>query len=131
MASESNNNYEDLTPGNGVLYWNEDTGHSCVMSHFRNTWEVPRDFTGIARFSLLKSIIWFLDGQMHKTTGPCCRSDSGSFEYIIHGKTHRDDGPALYDPLNLKKRRWFIEGTEISMTVFELQYMLKYRKPYE
>jgi hypothetical protein len=40
-------------------------------------------------------VVWFLDGQLHRTDGPAVIYADGYQVWYLHGKRHRTDGSAL------------------------------------
>ncbi len=40
------------------------------------------------------------DGYFHRIDGPAIVHSNGRVEYFIHGKRHREDGPAYFDPIS-------------------------------
>jgi hypothetical protein len=40
------------------------------------------------------TILWFLNGELHRTDGPAFEYDNGTKLWYLHGELHRTDGPA-------------------------------------
>ena len=51
---------------------------------------------------------WYLHGKLHREDGPAYEWVSGAKEWWLHGKRHREDGPA-YEYLNGQKG-WYLHG---------------------
>jgi hypothetical protein len=55
--------------------------------------------------------VWFVP---HRMDGPAYEYTDGSYKYYIHGKVHRDSGPAIYW-YKTKERKYFIHGEQIEV----------------
>lgn len=51
---------------------------------------------------------WLLNGKLHRLDGPAIEQADGRKEWWIDGKLHRVDGPAIEWPIGLKE--WFQNG---------------------
>ena len=51
---------------------------------------------------------WLLHGKLHREDGPAVESSTGTKEWWLHGKRHREDGPAIEWADGAKN--WFLHG---------------------
>ena len=51
---------------------------------------------------------WWLHGKRHREDGPAVERASGTKEWWLHGKWHREDGPAFEYANGAKE--WFLHG---------------------
>ena len=58
------------------------------------------------------SKFWYLHGKRHREDGPAVEYSNGSKEWYLNGKFHREDGPAIERPNGQK--RWFFNNEEVS-----------------
>jgi hypothetical protein len=73
--------------------------------------DAPKDFTGIVEyFSGTKE--WWLNGKAHREDGPARVFNDGSKVWFLNGKIHREDGPAYEGAAGT--RWWFLNGLEYS-----------------
>ena len=54
---------------------------------------------------------WLLNGKCHREDGPAVEYANGGKEWHLNGECHREDGPAI-EHTNGNKR-WFLNGKEI------------------
>ena len=59
---------------------------------------------------------WYLNGKLHREDGPAIEDADGSKFWFINGKLHREDGPACEWADGSKS--WFINGKELSEAEF-------------
>ncbi len=52
---------------------------------------------------------WYLDGVLHRISGPAIISDDGTTHWYRDGRLHRDDGPAIEYADGIKQ--WYQNGT--------------------
>jgi len=55
---------------------------------------------------------WLLNGKFHRTDGPAIEWDDGLKQWWLNGKRHRTDGPAIERADGSKL--WFLNGNEVS-----------------
>ena len=55
---------------------------------------------------------WYLHGKMHREDGPAIEDANGSRGWYLNGKRHREDGPAV-DWAN-GTRQWFLHGMKLT-----------------
>ena len=51
---------------------------------------------------------WYLHGKLHRENGPAEEYSDGTKRWYLHGKVHREDGPAIEYPNGSK--RWVLHG---------------------
>jgi hypothetical protein len=51
-------------------------------------------------------------GAWHRINGPALICSNGAEAWYLHGALHREDGPAIVDPL-LNYRAWFLNGEKV------------------
>ena len=51
---------------------------------------------------------WFLHGKLHREDGPAIEWTSGNKSWFLHGKLHREDGPAVEGASGNKE--WCLHG---------------------
>jgi hypothetical protein len=56
--------------------------------------------------------VWVLNGKRHRTDGPAVEWASGTKEWRLNGELHRTDGPAFEGADGRKE--WFLNGNEVS-----------------
>jgi len=54
---------------------------------------------------------WCLHGKLHREDGPAVEWPEGGKEWYLHGKTHREDGPAVEWPDGTKE--WWLHDEEV------------------
>jgi len=54
---------------------------------------------------------WLLNGKRHREDGPAIEFADGSKEWCLHGKWHREDGPAIEWADGTKV--WYLNGEEV------------------
>ena len=69
-------------------------------------YDALEDTSGAYRVISSDNISWMVDGKYHREDGPAVESDGGDKEWFFHGKLHREDGPAIEWEDGTKK--WFI-----------------------
>ena len=57
------------------------------------------------------TIVWLLDGKTHRRDGPAIERPDGGRHWCLHGKLHRVNGPAVSLPDGRKE--WWVSGTMI------------------
>ena len=57
------------------------------------------------------SIVYLLNGKRHREDGPAIEYPNGTKEWYINGQRCREDGPAIEYPNGTKK--WYINGKKI------------------
>jgi hypothetical protein len=63
---------------------------------------------------------WLLNGKRHREDGPAIEFADGSKEWCLHGKWHREDGPAIEWADGTKV--WYLNGEEVHPeTLVDLQ----------
>jgi hypothetical protein len=55
---------------------------------------------------------WLLNGKRHRTDGPAVERPNGTKEWWLNGNLHRIDGPAIEWADGSKM--WFLNGNEVS-----------------
>jgi len=55
---------------------------------------------------------WLLNGKRHREDGPAIEWPNGQKFWYLHGKLHREDGPAIEWPDGSKF--WFLNGEKVS-----------------
>src|ERR1700691_2444848 len=60
------------------------------LDSWRNTSE---NYTGIVEDGY-GTIVYYLNGELHREDGPAVIWKDGRFKYFLNGKIHREDGPA-------------------------------------
>jgi hypothetical protein len=51
---------------------------------------------------------WRLHGKLHREDGPAVEYANGSKKWYLHGKLHREDGPAI--DMDNGTKMWFLHG---------------------
>ena len=54
------------------------------------------------------TVMWILDGKLHRTDGPAVIWADGTRVWLVDGKKHRTDGPALIKEDGT--RMWLVDG---------------------
>ena len=54
---------------------------------------------------------WFLHGKLHREDGPAVESADGTKSWYLHGKLHREDGPAIEWTNGTKK--WWLHNKPV------------------
>jgi hypothetical protein len=62
---------------------------------------------------------WLLNGKLHRTDGPAVEYASGSKEWHLNGELHRTDGPAIEWADGSKA--WYLNGEELTKEDFKKQ----------
>ena len=52
---------------------------------------------------------WLLHGKRHREDGPAVEWADGTKKWLLHGKYHREDGPAL-EKAHSEYKAWFFHG---------------------
>jgi mRNA degradation ribonuclease J1/J2 len=60
---------------------------------------------------------WLLNGKHHREDGPAIIFPDGHQHWFLHGKYHREDGPAVIWPNGTQK--WYINDKDITQEVNE------------
>ena len=68
---------------------------------------LPDNFTGMAEFSS-GTKQWYVNGKYHREDGPACEDPNGTKMWYINGDLHRLDGPAI-EYANGDKS-WYLHG---------------------
>ena len=55
---------------------------------------------------------WSLHGKWHREDGPAIEFADGGKDWYLNGKLHREDGPAVEYPNG--EKRWFLNDEEVS-----------------
>jgi hypothetical protein len=57
---------------------------------------------------------WLLNGKLHRENGPALELSTGSKAWYLNDKLHREDGPAVirWDG----HKRWYLHGVQIPCT---------------
>ncbi len=72
--------------------------------------EVPKDYTGIVEH-LNGSKWWILNGKWHREDGPAIIKPDGTKRWYLNGKYHRVDGPAIEYADGSKY--WYLNGDSL------------------
>ena len=72
-----------------------------------NSCQIPKFFTGIAEWSDGRKQ-WLLNGKLHREDGPAVEWSDGTKEWWLNGKLHCVDGPAVEWPSGTKE--WYLNG---------------------
>ena len=56
---------------------------------------------------------WLLNGKLHREDGPAVEYADGSKSWYINGKCHREDGPAIEWSDGTKE--WYVDGEKIEV----------------
>ena len=56
---------------------------------------------------------WLLNGKWHREDGPAIEWSDGTKAWYINGKWHREDGPAI--EWSDGQKAWFLDGEEYSL----------------
>ena len=59
---------------------------------------------------------WLLNGKTHREDGPAVENTDGTKEWYLNGDLHREDGPAV--ELADGTKYWFLNGAEIDQLVY-------------
>ena len=59
---------------------------------------------------------WFLDGKLHREDGPAIEWSNGNKFWFLDGKLHRKDGPAI--ELNDGHKEWFLDDKKLTEQEF-------------
>jgi len=62
--------------------------------------------------------VYLVSGKLHRDDGPAVEYSNGRKEWWIDGKRHREDGPAIM--LSNGDEEWFINGRELSAQETEI-----------
>ena len=54
---------------------------------------------------------WFLNGEMHRETGPACEYADGNKIWYLNGERHRVDGPAVEHADGSKE--WWVDDERV------------------
>ena len=54
------------------------------------------------------TVIWYLHGKVHRDDGPAVEFDDGTMQWYQNGLLHRDSGPAIVYPTG--RKAWYKEG---------------------
>ena len=55
---------------------------------------------------------WWLNGKLHREDGPAVEGADGSKEWYLNGKRHREDGPAIeWDD---GSKSWWLNGKRVT-----------------
>lgn len=84
--------------------------HAGVVDQARMHYQNGDPFTGIA-VCPDGSDSYLLDGKLHRLDGPALSFKDGYQAWYKHGIRHRIGGPALIDP-GMKMETWYEEGKE-------------------
>ena len=90
-----------------------------INIHFRG--DIPKDYTGIAEY-LDGTKLWLLNGKRHRIDGPAVEWSDGSKYWYLNGKRHREDGPAIEYPDGAKE--WYLNGEPIFEIYTENHFFL-------
>ena len=64
------------------------------MKKFESYKDVPKDFTGVCKLLISKSICYYKNGKYHNEFGPALIYPNCEKHWHINGLQHREDGPA-------------------------------------
>ena len=64
------------------------------MKEFESYKDVPKNFTGVCKLLISKSIRYYKNGKYHNENGPAEIYSYGEKHWYINGLQHREDGPA-------------------------------------
>lgn len=73
---------------------------------------IPHSFTGIAELEETQTVIWMVNGKLHREDGPAVIFRTGQAYYYLNGSRHRSDGPALVHTNGTKE--WWLFGKKVS-----------------
>ena len=59
---------------------------------------------------------WYLNGKLHREAGPAVERADGSKSWFLNGERHREDGPACEWASGGKE--WFLNGKELTEAEF-------------
>ena len=76
--------------------------------------KLPENYTGIVEY-LNGTLIYFLNGFIHKEDGPAIIRSTGTIIYYLNGKRHREDGPAIIYSFGLEY--YYLKGNNITEKV--------------
>ena len=54
---------------------------------------------------------WYLHGKPHREDGPAFEWADGDKQWFLHGKRHREDGPAIEGANGAKE--WYLHGEKV------------------
>ena len=60
---------------------------------------------------------WYLNGKLHREDGPAVEWSDGDKEWWLNGKRHREDGPAIEWSNGYKE--WYLNGKELTEDEWE------------
>jgi len=69
----------------------------------------------ICKVTELGDKVWLLNGKLHRTDGPAVEKPNGQKEWFINGRRHRADGPAIEHPNGGVEWhfKWWLYGIKI------------------
>jgi hypothetical protein len=62
------------------------------------------------------TVEWLLDGKLHREDGPAIEYANGTKQWWLDGKLHREDGPAIEWSIGTKQ--WWLDGEEYTKEEF-------------
>lgn len=65
------------------------------------------------------TIIWYINGKLHREDGPAIVDDYGNERWFLNDKLHREDGPAVMDADG--EKRWYINDERLTEEEFNNQ----------
>jgi hypothetical protein len=63
------------------------------------------------------TMIWYVDGKIHRENGPAIDSPKYTFWYL-HDKLHREDGPAIEYKIHPFQKVWFLYNKKVTEAEF-------------